>query len=224
MSFHIPLLLRHGSLNTHVTGRPSSGVTLSRSSQQRPAKDPGEQRATSFPCSGQWLSFSDATFLLHRQSNIRRRQLVSRRSSDGEGGGAFSPLSAVSSEQLGGSPRPFPNSIARVADARAFSPPGVSLSSKCVDYIEVWAPVARGSGAPRQLCYPPPFPSVRPAAATVAVELAQRHTGDGAQTATSPVSMKFGHLSPRWPSSVKQSARQRTASTAHQRRAFLRQA
>nr|GMC46700.1 hypothetical protein Iba_chr01aCG4510 [Ipomoea batatas] len=82
----------------------------------------------------------------------------------------------------------------------------------------VLASRARGSGAPRRLCYPPPFPSVRPAAATVAVELAQRYTGDGAQTATSPVSMKSGHLSPRWPSSVKQSARQRTASTVHQRR------
>nr|GMC69505.1 coatomer subunit beta'-2 [Ipomoea batatas] len=55
-------------------------------------------------------------------------------------------------------------------------------------------------------------------AAMVAVELAQRVTGDGAQTATSPASMKSGHpSSPAClpPSSV--SARQRTASTAHQR-------
>nr|GME10901.1 hypothetical protein Iba_scaffold11110CG0010 [Ipomoea batatas] len=50
------------------------------------------------------------------------------------------------------------------------------------------------------------------------MELAQRLTGDGAQTATSPVSMKSGHLSfPACLPPSSASARRRTASTAHQR-------
>nr|GMD47247.1 hypothetical protein Iba_chr10eCG11080 [Ipomoea batatas] len=92
-----------GSASRQRRSRASTSLLLSSPSNGGsvgPSPVDGNRGQLPSPTPANGSLFPTLPFSFIGKANIRRWQLVSRRNSDGEGGGVFSPLSAVSSEQL----------------------------------------------------------------------------------------------------------------------------